>query len=65
LLNNALVQTHWRRKPITAATWRNVVRARVKTLDWARVVADVRPFLEADDLAELLDAGTLVQLLRS
>ena len=46
LLNNALQQTGWDAAPLTEDNWRKVVRDRLAAVDWAQVVADVRPFLE-------------------
>lgn len=63
MLNEALRQTGWRGAPLTRASWRPVVRERVESLPWKRVVADVRPFLERSDEASLLTPGELVRLL--
>lgn len=46
LLNNALAQTGWPGSALTASTWRGAVRERLAGVDWARVHADVAPFLE-------------------
>lgn len=62
LLNNALHQSGWEHAPLAPTTWRTAVRERVKDVDWARIVADVRPFLESAADVELLTAETLEQL---
>jgi hypothetical protein len=54
LLNNALAQTGWAGAPLTGDTWRVAVREHLRGADWARILADVRPFLEpAADLSLL------------
>jgi hypothetical protein len=65
LLNNALQQTGWTGALLTRANWRAVVREHVAGLDWARVVADVRPFLERKADIELLTRETTLKLLDS
>ncbi len=62
-LNNALQQTGWTGEHLTAANWRVVVREYVVGLDWAQVVADVRPFLERKTDIELLTQETVLKLL--
>jgi predicted nucleotidyltransferase component of viral defense system len=61
LLRNALAQTGWPGPDIGAANWRQVVRDRVTSLDWPRVVADVEPFLEDPRDRQLLDRDLLLQ----
>lgn len=63
LLNNALRQTGWTGPELTAETWRGGVRERLKGLAWDRVVADVRPFLEAGADPSLLTMDNLLRLL--
>lgn len=62
LLNNALRQTAWAASSLTADTWRAAVRARVLTFDWARVTADVAPFLEDATAATLLTRENLLRV---
>lgn len=64
LLNNALTQTGWKQEPLTAADWRGAVRDRLEELDWTRIVADVRPFLESAGDVALLTRESLDLLLR-
>ena len=65
LLNAALMQTGWTGPVMTAANWRGELRRRMKTLDWDRARADVRPFLERERDIDLLTKETLAGLLRS
>lgn len=64
LLNNALAQTGWSRGDLTADNWRGAVSGRLQELDWPRVVADVRPFLESPADVSLLTRENLDLLLR-
>jgi hypothetical protein len=63
LLNNALVQTGWAGAPLTDETWRAAVRERLQAADWARVVADVRPFLDPTADLSLLTMENLKRVL--
>jgi hypothetical protein len=63
MLNNALAQTDWPGAPLTEATWREAVRARLREVDWTRVAADVRPFLEPGADAALLTPENLARVL--
>ncbi|MFP4346258.1 MAG: nucleotidyl transferase AbiEii/AbiGii toxin family protein [Anaerolineales bacterium] len=62
-LNNALQQTGWTGERLTTTNWRAVVREYVAALDWAQVVADVRPFLERKVDTELLIREIAMELL--
>lgn len=64
LLNNALQQTGWSRGTLTAANWRGAVSERLEELDWTRIVADVRPFLESPSDVSLLSRESLDLLLK-
>ncbi|MBI4316924.1 MAG: nucleotidyl transferase AbiEii/AbiGii toxin family protein [Chloroflexi bacterium] len=46
MLGNALQQTGWHGVQPTKDSWRHIVRQRIETVDWQRLVADVGPFLE-------------------
>jgi predicted nucleotidyltransferase component of viral defense system len=63
MLNNAMVQTGWVGEALTENRWREVVRARLRGIDWARIVADVGPFLEMPEEVSLLTEETALQLL--
>ena len=62
-LVNALRQTEYEGEAITADNWRDVVAAKVEAVDWARVVADVDPFLLREADAPALRKERLLQLL--
>lgn len=62
-LNAALAQTGWRGPVMTAGNWRDETRQRIKTLDWERARADVRPFLERERDIAMVTAETLGSLL--
>jgi len=63
LLNNAVLQTGWDREAITSDNWRKVVRERVQSLDWGRVLSDVRPFVEPRAEVDLLTRDNLLSVL--
>jgi predicted nucleotidyltransferase component of viral defense system len=63
LLNNALLQTGWKGKPVTGDNWRTAVRQQLKTIEWQRVVNDVRPFLEPSADPNLLTHENLLRVL--
>jgi len=65
LLNNALAQTDWTDATLTAENWRAVVRSRIESISWEQVLDDVRPFLAAQQEAELLTKENLINLLKS
>ncbi len=64
MLNHALKQTGWEGPTLSESSWRPAVRKRLRTLPWKQVVADVRPFLERSDEADLLTPEELVRLLQ-
>ncbi len=54
MLNHALAQSGWEGPEIDRYNWHAILRQRAGALDWAKVVDDVRPFVEsAPDLAML------------
>jgi hypothetical protein len=63
LLNNALAQTVWGGTPLTAATWVDAVRARLRSVRWEALAADVSPLLESPADRALLTRGTVTRLL--
>lgn len=63
LLNAALQQTQWSGEALTAQTWREVVGSRLRVLAWDQVAADVRPFLQREEDAALLNVETALELL--
>ena len=63
LLNNALKQSGWKGNQLSARNWRSAVRQRLQTVDWQRVMNDVRPFLEPSVDPELLTQENLLRVL--
>ena len=63
MLNNALQQTGWAGDSLTDHNWREMVRDRLQTLVWERVVADVRPFLEPGVNPGLLTPENMMRVL--
>jgi hypothetical protein len=61
LLQNALDQTG--NSHIAAAQWRHQVRERLRQLDWARVLTDVKPFVERTTDLDQLDPALIEKLL--
>lgn len=64
MLNNALRQTGWTGGDLTEESWREAVQARLQGTDWARIVADVSPFLEIPTEKDLLTEETVVRVLK-
>lgn len=64
LLNNALQQTGWNGKELSPANWRKILRSRLETFAWERVVSDVRPFLESKADVALLTRENLLSMLQ-
>jgi len=63
-LNNALKQTNWSGRKITANNWREETAVKISKYDWDKVIADVRPFVEKQRDLEMLTKETLIQLLK-
>jgi hypothetical protein len=63
LLNAALVQTGWKGPSLTSTNWRAMLRQRIETLDWKKIRADVRPFLERERDLDLMAKSVLSDLL--
>jgi hypothetical protein len=63
LLNNALAQTGWNGPALDEASWVEAVRARLHSVHWDALAADVRPLLESPEDRELLTRETVVRLL--
>jgi predicted nucleotidyltransferase component of viral defense system len=64
LLNTALKQTGWEGPPLTVSNWRKQLRYRIKSLDWEKARADVKPFLEREQDLNLVKKDVLVDLLK-
>jgi hypothetical protein len=63
LLNNALAQTGWTSAPLRETSWVAAIRARLRSVRWEVLAADVRPFLESAEDRALLTRETITSLL--
>jgi hypothetical protein len=63
LLNNALVQTGWKSAPLSKTSWVTAVGARLRSMRWETLAADVWPFLESAEDRALLTRETVTKLL--
>jgi hypothetical protein len=63
LLNAELAQTGWDGPRLLEANWRKQPKSRIKSLDWEKARADVKPFLERDRNLDLVKKEVLVRLL--
>jgi predicted nucleotidyltransferase component of viral defense system len=63
LLQNALLQTGWKKERIDETNWRRVIRQYVKAADWNKVEADVRNFLDRPSDSEVFSKEVLIRLL--
>lgn len=64
LLNNALKQTDWSGKILTAENWREIVRSKIESISWEQALADVQPFLATPQEIELVKKENLLRLLQ-
>ena len=62
LLNNALAQTGWKGPTLDEASWVDAVRARLRSVRWDALAADVGPLLESPEDRALLTRETLARL---
>lgn len=65
LLRTSLAQTGLELSSEQAANERNLIAARVATMEWNRVVADVQPFLERSEEITLLTLENVLRLLQA
>jgi len=63
LLNDALAQTGGPRAPLSETSWVTAVRARLRSVRWEVLAADVRPLLESAEDRALLTRQTITSLL--
>jgi predicted nucleotidyltransferase component of viral defense system len=63
LLNNALAQTGWTSAPLSETSWVAAVRARLRSVRWEALAADVGPLLESAEDRALLTRETITRLL--
>ena len=64
LLNNALKQTGWSGKILTAENWRETVRSRIESISWEQTLGDVQPFLASQRDIELMKKENALRLLQ-
>ena len=64
LLNNALKQTGWSGKILTAENWRETVRSRIESISWEQALGDVQPFLASQRDIELMKKENALRLLQ-
>lgn len=64
-LNNALNQTGWSGPEIDKNNWTEVLKQKLKTIDWDRAVEDVRPFLESAADIKLMTRDNVFKLLEN
>lgn len=62
-LSNALRQTGWQGEPVTIHNWKKLLLEKFESVDWERIVADVKPFLEHPEEIQLLNQANLIKLL--
>lgn len=62
-LNNALRQTGWDGPSATPENWREMIAAKLATVDWTQAVQDVTPFLERKQDVALVSEATMRALL--
>jgi len=63
LLNHALAQTGWTSAPLSETSWVTAVRARLRSVRWQVLAAEVRPLLESAEDRALLTRETITSLL--
>lgn len=63
LLNHALRQTAWAGPEVTEENWHRFLADRISQLDWNKVIADLKPFLEKQEDLLLLTAPNLLKVL--
>jgi hypothetical protein len=64
LLNNALRQTTWSGPEFTEDNWKYQIARHLSELDWAKVLNDVKPFIEKQSDLQLLTLPNLLKLLQ-
>ncbi len=63
LLNHALAQTGWTSAPLSNTSWVPAIRARLRSVRWEALAADVGPLLESAEDRALLTRETITSLL--
>ena len=63
LFNNALRQTGWSGPEFTPDNWRQHIASRLAEFDWNKIIADVQPFIEQQNILAMLTLDNLRKLL--
>ena len=63
LLNNALKQSGWSGEEFTQENWKEQISTKVSELDWSKVIADLKPFIEKQSDLEMITLENLLKLL--
>ena len=63
-LQNALLQTSYTGDPINQKSWKSVISAYARSLNWGQIQDDVKPFIISRGDSDLLDLDILLDLLR-
>ncbi|MGB7295959.1 MAG: nucleotidyl transferase AbiEii/AbiGii toxin family protein [Candidatus Aminicenantales bacterium] len=63
--NSGLRQTGWTGPEITRQNWTHVLERKLESIDWARVVKDVEPFIERTQDLKMLTKKNVLHLLRA
>ncbi len=64
-LNNALKQTSENNIQLTPDNWQQHIAERIEKLDWEKVIADVKPFIEKQSDLQLLTKDNLIKIITS
>lgn len=65
LLNNALKQTNWPGPQITAENWRKELSEKLAVLDWDRIIADLKPFIEKQSELDMIKLDNILVLMNN
>ncbi len=62
-LQNALIQTNYSGEAINQESWKSVIGAYARSLNWGQIQDDVRPFLISSGDSDLMELPILLDLL--
>jgi predicted nucleotidyltransferase component of viral defense system len=65
LLQNALLQTEWKKERINENNWRSIIAEQIKAADWSKVAEDVRIFLDRPSDMNVFTKEALLRLINS
>jgi predicted nucleotidyltransferase component of viral defense system len=63
LLQNALLQTEWKKERVVEENWRRIIAEKVKVAEWKKIGSDVRNFLERPSDLDVFSKEALPHLL--